>query len=375
MNSKTSEKYNISLILKCTRQCNLACKYCTDYKTNPHHSYSLELLASLFKKIEEDDRIGSVQFIWHGGEPLLLGMNFFQKVIFLQKRLFEHKTKFFNILQTNATLITHEWAAFFKKNKFNIGISLDGTPSIHNKNRKTPSGKNSFDQTLNGLEILKEHNVSFGVLTVVTEDIMDLGCKELFSFYRKLDINNCGVLALRQSTNNSDTLLKYNKEYKEFMTSLLKTWLEEDDLDFSFRELQSKLDMFLGLPNRVCNDGESCVGRYYGVESDGSIWHCDKFRGNSKFLLGNIFQHSFDDIISSEKLAELKQYELSVRQLCSNCKWYYMCKGGCLASSIALMNAGVEWNSENCPTYAIFEEMSKILARSRIVLETITKQA
>ena len=371
--SKNADRYDISLILKCTRRCNLACDYCTSHRSGPNTDFGLELLSNIFYHISTDPGIQTPRFIWHGGEPLVLGIDFFKKVLFLQNRLLTDK-KVCNVLQTNATLLTHEWASYLKEHNFNIGVSLDGPPEVHNKHRRLATGGDTFTAAMRGIKILKEHNFQFGILTVVTPDLIDLGPHALFDFYRKEDIKNFGLLSLRHTNASLDEFVLYKQQYEKFMTSFLRLWLEVDDTSWRLREFESKLDAFFGLPHRLCKDGGPCVGNFFGIEPDGSISHCDKFTNDSRFVLGNVLEHSFEDIRKSEKLSELKKLEREIRQQCGKCRWFHLCGGGCLFDSISLLNAGSTLVNNECLEFALYEELSKILSRSKPVLEAIKEE-
>lgn len=338
--------------------------------SNTPSDFGFELLSNIFYRIAHDPIIKTARFIWHGGEPLFLGIRFFQKVMFLQNRLLSNK-KICNVLQTNATLLTHQWASFLKEHNFNIGVSLDGPPEVHNIHRRFDNGVGTFTAAMHGIKILKEHNLEFGVLTVVTPELIDLGPHSLFDFYRKENIKNVGLLSLRHLNATLDELIGYKQRYENFMISFLKLWLETDDVTYLFREFESKLDMFFGLPYRLCKDGGPCVGNFFSIEPDGLIRHCDKFSNDSRFTLGNIFDHSFEDIKKSKKLLKLKDYENGIRQHCRQCSWFHLCKGGCLFDTISLLNAGGTLGKNECLEFALYEELSKILARSEPVIKMI----
>ena len=320
-----------------------------------------------------DSSIKTARFIWHGGEPLTLGIKFFQKVLFLQNKLLSNK-KICNVLQTNATLLTNKWARFLKEYNFNIGVSLDGPPEVHNIHRRFDNRGGSFSEAMRGIKILRAHNFEFGVLTVVTPELIDLGPQSLFDFYIKENIKNVGLLSLRHLDASISELLEYKQRYENFMISFLRLWLENDDINFSIREFESKLNMFFGLHYRLCKDGGPCVGNFFSIESDGVIRHCDKFRDDPRFSLGNIFEHSFEDIRRSKKIFQLEEYENNIRKRCRQCSWFNLCKGGCLFDSISLLKAGGTLGRNECLEFRIYEEFSKILARSEPVIKMIEEK-
>jgi uncharacterized protein len=374
LGAKSKGGYDLRLIFKCTRRCNLECEYCVDRLQSPERNFNVELIATIFNEIAEDPVIKSFQFIWHGGEPLLLGVEFFKKIIFLQKKFFEGKIKFTNLLQTNATLISEIWVEFFKIYNFHIGVSLDGPSQIHNKQRPIKGGMDSFNRCLRGIRHLKERGLHFGVLTVVTNNIMNFGAQQLLNFYKAHGINNFGLLSLHDLPNDYGQRIKYNRSYSDFMVSMLKLWLEEDDIKLTVREFDSKLDLFFGLPHRLCKDGGLCVGKYFGVEADGTVWHCDKFLNQNNFLLGNIFNCSFADIKTSEKLFKLAKQEIAIRMQCAGCDWFHLCKGGCLADLIEFNEAGGQIGTDDCLQFRIYDTFSNFLGSSPVIIKAALEE-
>jgi len=127
--TKKHAKRSLSLIIKVVSTCNLACRYC-DADIYSNHRMSLDTVSQIITKaLDYADR---VEFIWHGGEPLLMGIQFYEKVVELQKRYRRKGQTIENALQTNGTLINQEWVDFFKANDFHVGVSLDGPPEVHN---------------------------------------------------------------------------------------------------------------------------------------------------------------------------------------------------------------------------------------------------
>jgi len=158
-------KRSLSLIIKVVSACNLACRYC-DADIYSNHRMSLDTVSQIITKAL--DYADHVEFIWHGGEPLLMGIQFYEKVVELQKRYKREGQTIENDLQTNGTLISQEWVDFFKANDFHVGVSLDGPPEVHNANRVFRSGQGSFEQVMRGIRLLKENGVKFRVLAVIT---------------------------------------------------------------------------------------------------------------------------------------------------------------------------------------------------------------
>jgi len=352
---------SLSLILKCTRNCNLRCKYCMDWKKKSFGNFDIEQIAAFFKDLNSIDNLSHINFIWHGGEPLLLGIPFYRKVFFIQNQIFR-KIKFKNTLQTNGSLITSDWANHFKEYNFYIGVSLDGTEKTHNENRTFSNGKGSYTETIKGISILKEHNVKFGVLTVISDEILHLGAHKLINSYLEKDIYNSAFLSIRKNWSNNKDALNYNKRFGHFISNAILYWLKEDNTKNSIRELDSKLDLLFNLPGRVCKDCGACVGKYFGIEASGDIFHCDKFLTDNRFFFGNVRETSIKSILTSEKLRKAVKIEMDIRRKCNICKWFNICKGGCLSDLITLDDIGGKRGTEECLNFQMYEFISDSVA-------------
>ena len=369
--------FDFRLIVKCTRRCNYLCSYCHDRDNSRDADLSFLSLARIFWGLGQLSDTRKIQIIWHGGEPLLRGIKFFEKALFLQDRLVSDRTRVAHVVQSNGSLITPQWARFFRRHDFHVGVSLDGPAEIHNANRPCRGRRTSFERTVQGIETLRDHDVLFGILTVVNEAVLDMGPGEMWKFFRSNGFDRFGLLALRDPSWDGAALADYNRRYGAFMRQIMRLWFEDDDLNVKLREFYSKLDLFLGLQPHLCKDGGPCVGKYLGIEPDGSIFHCDKFHHDSSWNLGNVQDRSFVEILESEQMAQLRLRESEVRQLCSGCRWYLLCRGGCLADTVTLHRKGGSLGTPDCSQFNQYESLSRFLARSPSILRAAlpTKEA
>jgi len=127
------------------------------------------------------------EFIWHGGEPLLAGMNFFRTIVELQEEKAQPNQKVLNRVQTNGMLIDEEWLDFFRNNSFRVGISLDGPQAIHDRNRITKSGNGSFSSVKRSIDLFQKHKFDFGVLAVLTKHGVN-NVDALYSFMKEIEV-------------------------------------------------------------------------------------------------------------------------------------------------------------------------------------------
>jgi len=361
--------YDFRLIIKCTRLCNFLCEYCFDRKNNADSDLSFTNLAKIFSELGQLEDTKRIQIIWHGGEPLLRGIKFFQKAIFLQDRLVPSHIKLTHVLQTNGSLITDEWASFFHENKFHIGISIDGPKEIHDLNRPLGTRKSSYDLTMRGIETLRKYQVRFGLLTVVNERILEYGPNKLWNYFKSNGFKSFGLLSLRRPYTNPAEEIKYNQKYGEFMSEVQRLWLKADDPSIQIREFQSKLDQFFGLPARLCKDGGNCVGKYFGIEPNGDVFHCDKFCSNKSWRIGHVSELSFQELPNSTNILSLQSVEMDVRSRCESCEWHSLCRGGCLSDNMALTSANGRVGTSDCTQYSIYSSISSFLAKSPKIIQ------
>lgn len=323
----------LGLIIKSTRKCNLQCSYCHDWRSQGE-SMSFEVMATLIAKALYPHEHHHIDFIWHGGEPLILGRKFYLKALYLQQRFRQEGQRIHNSLQTNGTLIDEKWCKFFKDFGFNIGISIDGREPVHNVNRKYSSGCGSFDKVKQGIHLLQKHKIPFGALTVITHETLKLDPEDFFNFFHDLGVKSFAFLAVRPDNvpNTGEiptTDYVNNTEYVMFMKRIFDLWYDLDDTSIHIRELNGILNSLVGRLPSICTLAGNCLGQYFGVEPNGDIHHCDKFLGDPQYHLGNILKHSFREIRSQKRFHELAAKESKRIATCQPCPWFRVCNGGC----------------------------------------------
>ncbi|GAM58084.1 arylsulfatase regulatory protein [Vibrio ishigakensis] len=171
--------------------CNIDCSYCyylgkkelLNYSKSDAEVMSGERLEQYIQQYIEAQNTPEIIFSWHGGEPTLLGVDYFKKVVELQKKYCPQHSNITNDIQTNATLLDDEWCQFFKQNEFVVGVSIDGPEHIHNRYRTNKAGRGTFKQTFRGIQLLKKHRVKFATLTCVN-DLVSTSPLEVYRFLR-----------------------------------------------------------------------------------------------------------------------------------------------------------------------------------------------
>lgn len=327
-------KRPFSLMLKPVgSRCNLNCSYCYYLKQSTVSSVmDPELLKKAIYETITLNNTPEISFCWHGGEPLLAGLNFFEKAVLLQneavsKKMSEgHKRPLIiNTIQTNGTLINKQWCDFFRENNFLVGLSLDGPKDIHNRFRVNKSGVPLYDLVIDGLVLLKENDVEFNILCTVNSLSKGRG-KEVYNFLKSKGVKFMQFLPVVDVDNEWGI---EPEDYGQFMCDIFDEWWRcEDAGNYYVQLFDITLANYLGVPCGLCQFSPVC-GDVPVIESNGDLFCCDHFVNSSHFL-GNLNDISLDRAVFSEKIAAFgadKSAALPVR--CKLCKYKTLCNGGC----------------------------------------------
>ncbi|QCC48772.1 radical SAM/SPASM domain-containing protein [Halobellus limi] len=325
---------SLSLIVKCTRRCNLRCSYCHDWRDRGVSSLSFEHLVTLTE--EAFDQADRVQFIWHGGEPLLLGKEWFEKALFVQDLVMEQDQAAVNQLQTNATLLDEEWVDFFEEHNFQLGVSVDGPPEMHDETRVDVQGRGTSDRVREGIELLKDSEVPFGLLMVVTEDVLQRDPVAIYEWFKSIDAPSVGFLSQRPDTEGLEEVREPSEmsaflakeRYSEFMCGIFEEWWADDGAGPEVRELSALLKGLVDSSPGLCIYEGSCVGKYFGVNPNGDVYHCDRYIPDPEYKVGNIGDEDFTFL--PDHILEIQQREAEKEAAAEeSCEWYNVCHGGC----------------------------------------------
>lgn len=314
----------LNYIIKVTTACNMGCKYCY-YRHNSIHSSKNKMDGEIAKRIidnslNKNDKHAS--FIWHGGEPLLIGIDFFKEVIQYQSEALKKKSADFqieNCIQTNALLLNEDWIKFFKENNFRIGISVDGFYEIQSKNRCTSI--DHYGRIINNIKLMKHYNLDFSVLTVVTNETLGKEA-ELFDFFAETGITSFGFLPMNYG--NLTDCIKPD-DYGNFLCNFFDIWLSKQIENISIRDFDDFIRWHLGKKAIQCTHCDICH-QYFTVIPNGDLYPCDCFGQKSNLKIGTIFDEVETTLENNRKIytgAEVIPNE------CQTCKFLGLCRGGC----------------------------------------------
>ena len=304
--------------------CNLACRYC--YCCGSRRPFftpmsEIVLEAIIHKFIEAYPSF--ISFCWHGGEPLLRGLPFFEHVHQLEECLRVVPSQVIeNRVQTNATLITSDWAQFFKAADFRVGVSLDGPEWLNDSQRQTVAGKGTFRQIMQGIEHLRVTDVPFSVIVAVTKE-MAAYVEELYRFVVEEEFTS---VHLNPCFGNNPFSIEPMK-YARFLNSFFDIWFQEDNVALSIGFFEDVLRWLLGGTPTVCHLRNGCC-RHVKVDYNGDLIPCDAFLGID-FVFGNIVKQNLSEIVKGQAYQSFLNAVTTPHPNCLGCRWLSLCHGGC----------------------------------------------
>ncbi len=314
--------------------CNLACDYCY-YSTcagrpgPKRNRIERALLDKTIRGYMENSQ-GSVGFAWQGGEPLLAGLPFFEEVVALQARHAPPNTSIGNALQTNGTLLNEDWARFFRKYNFLIGVSLDGPKQIHDAHRNTATGKGSFDLVMRKIQHLRNHDVDFNILTVLHSGNVDRP-RELMAFYAREGFRYVqfipGMDFQAQFPDAPARYLISADQYGRFLCETFDVWYNNGAPSMSERFFDDMLSVHVGREAGLCTHGRKC-SQTLVLEKNGDAFPCD-FYTSMERRLGNIGLDSLRDIVDRPAYRQFLELKGTLPQACIRCDYLRLCFGGC----------------------------------------------
>jgi uncharacterized protein len=327
-----------SIVLKITNYCNLCCDYCyrsNDYVSKPElmELDTVDRILSSYANLIDGRKNApkSMYLIWHGGEPLLAGINYFHKIIEIEKKYTDAGYKISNAIQTNGTLINEEWATFFKENNFSVGISMDGPEEIHDIHRQSKKNKSSFEIIYPNLLLLKEKKIPVSIISVINKESVE-HCKEVFKFFNELQITSVDFIPCFLNKNEMTLSVE---SYSKFMIELFDLWTDSSNKDINIRFLND-----IQKKNKVLKTGKGTIfvgceligrcGENFSIQTNGDIYWCECLSTIKRFKIGNIHEISLNEINKTEKFNEFKRICNEINQECFACEVFKICKGGCL---------------------------------------------
>ncbi len=367
------------VVIQPTSLCNLNCKYC--YVPNRKDSSLINsvVLEEIFKKVFslelKEERI---EFLWHSGEPMLAGLKFYENVVKLQNKYNTNNITVRNTIQTNGILIDCEWAKFFKKNNFSIGVSIDGPSFINDINRVTWGNKPTTKKVLEGISNLKEEGITPGVLCVISRKSLDYPT-EIFDFFKNEGLHWIGFNVEEIENANEKSSLNdsegVSEKYKYFISRLYDLW-NENIPKIEIREFVDTLNVIndkFRSPNYYRKPDETTDFKIITIHKNGDIsTYSPEFAGmpsaiHNNFVIGNILVDEFESLPENKIFKKIKRdVDASIMNCAKQCLYFDLCGGGFLSNKLAENGSIKSTETTSCSlhrkimTDVIFEKLKKM---------------
>ena len=329
--------------------CNLACHYCYYlekaklYQDNPRQIMTDELLEKFIKEYIESQTMPQVLFTWHGGETLMRPLDFYKKVVALQRKYAGGRT-IDNCIQTNGTLLTDDWCRFFHDNHWLVGVSIDGPQEFHDEYRKNKQGKPSFVKVMQGINLLNKHQVEWNALAVVNDFnadypldfyhfFKDIGCRyiQFTPIVERLFQHSDGRDLASGVEGATETVTDFSvtpEQWGNFLCTIFDEWVRNDVGEYFIQLFDATLANWVGEQPGVCSLAKNC-GHAGVIEFNGDVYACDHFVF-PQYKLGNIYSKSLVEMMYSEKQLQFgrdKSEKLPTQ--CKECQYLFACNGEC----------------------------------------------
>ena len=356
--------------------CNLDCKYCFYlekeklYPKTSNWAMSEDVLEAYIRQYIEAQSVPVISFAWQGGEPTLLGVDYFRKVVGLQEKYANGK-RIENAFQTNGVLLDDQWGEFLAENKFLVGLSIDGPRELHDKYRVDKGGQPTFDRVMRGMGYLKKHSVKFNALTVVQRH-NSYHPLEVYRFLKEVGSgfmqfipiveriskspNSHGLVLIPPSFEASAKVSPWSVEpaqYGEFLSRIFDEWVRHDVGRYYVQLFDVALEMWLGMEASLCVFRETC-GAAMAMEHNGDLYSCDHYVYPEN-KLGNIMEYPLEALANSPQQKKFGQDKRdTLPRYCRECEVRFACNGECPKHRFIRTPDGEEGLNYLCAGYKIF---------------------
>ncbi|MCC7161995.1 MAG: anaerobic sulfatase maturase [Anaerolineae bacterium] len=339
--------------------CNLDCKYCfflSKEMLYPGSRFRMadDLLEQYIKQVIEGQRVPEIVVAWQGGEPTMMGLDFFERSIAYEKKYLPPGKTILNTIQTNGTLLDDEWCEFFRAHNFLVGLSLDGPRAMHDAYRVDKGGAPTFDKVMRAAHLLQTHNVDFNILCTIHAANADHPL-EVYRFFRDelktnyiqfipivervtpelLEVANEGwgdshhtrALYTLDGSLVTDRSVK-PEQWGDFLSAIFDEWVRRDVGTVFVQMFDAALASWVGVPPSLCIFGETC-GNALALEHNGDLYSCDHFV-EPRFKLGNIRQDLMIELVASDQQRAFGNAKRdTLPKYCRECVVRFACHGEC----------------------------------------------
>jgi len=342
--------------------CNLACRYCYYLGKGPIGPPGApprmpeDLLEDYIAQHIAASPDEIIRFSWHGGEPTVLGLDYFRKIADIERRHCPAGRAIANGMQTNGTLLDEEWGRFLRAEGFSVGLSLDGPRELHDRHRLTRDGNSTFEESMRGYEVLRRHGVPTDILCVVSAANVRRPA-EVYGFFKEIDASYLTFLPLVERRPDApggvsaDTVP--SEAWGDFLCAVFEEWANRDIGRVKIQIVEEAARIAFGQEHSLCIFRPVC-GEIPVVERNGNFYSCDHFV-DAEHCLGNVRETPLVDLLESpaqrafgrEKLEKLPRF-------CRACEVRIMCNGECPKNRFGLAPDGEPGLNYLCAGYKKF---------------------
>lgn len=332
----------VTLIIKLTNACNMQCRYCFIEPSVFHKTMSLGTMRRIVRAFLDSQHFASVTFVWHGGEPLLRGREFFEQIV-AEQAARPTGVEYENAIQTNATRLNDEMMSFLLRNNFRIGLSLDGPIALNDASRvsRSTAQESAHDVTLDAARRLQARGQAAGAIVVVSAANVDHPV-EIYEEFRSKKIHMKIIPLMKAGLANSIGIdLGISAEqYGDFLVALFDLWYDELNPVIGIDPFEKHVARVLGIPGagHDCHFARSCHRSFIGIAPDGDLFPCGMFQGEPAFRYGNIDDLSPELIPLTALFGRIDERERRVLETCSSCDFFDLCYSGCMFHSLKNSN-------------------------------------
>ena len=361
-------------------RCNMSCDYCFFLKKDrlyPGSKFRMsdEVMEAYVRQTVEAHRVPDVTIAWQGGEPTLMGLDFFRRAVAVEKKYARPGMRIENTLQTNGVLIDAKWCRFLRENKFLVGLSLDGPRHLHDVYRHDKAGRSVFDRVVRAAKLMQRHRVEFNVLCTVNAKNSQHPL-EVYRFFRdELKtpyLQFIPIVEVDPESGQATDRSVRPEQYGQFLIEIFDEWVHQDVgkmfVLFFDGVLASYVRGFstLCILQPVCGDGVA-------LEHNGDVYSCDHFV-EPAHLLGNIMDAPVGELVGSEKQRLFGRAKRdALPRYCRECRYLFTCHGECPKNRLAIAPGGEPGLNWLCPGLKAFFQhterpmqiMAELLRRGR----------
>jgi uncharacterized protein len=366
--------------------CNLNCAYCfflEKERLYPGSDFRMkdEVLEEYVRQYTQAQRVPEAVVAWQGGEPTLMGLDFFRRSIELLAKHAPPGMRISNTIQTNGTLLDDAWCEFLRENGFLVGLSVDGPRELHDVYRRDKGGKGTFDRVQRAVRLMQRHGVDFNILCAV--NAANAGHPlDVYRFFRdELGVDWIQFLPIVERINtDGSTLLQEGDtvtdrsvgpaQWGDFLIAVFDEWVRRDVGTVFINYFEAAAASWAGAAAAMCITDETC-GRALALEHNGDLYVCDHFV-EPDYLLGNIMETPMLELVSSEKLRRFGEDKRdALPRYCRECEMLFACRGECPKNRFARTPDGEEGLNYLCEGYrAFYNHIDPVM---RIVADLLKK--